>query len=279
MTRPRASVPVDSVVVIVPARDEEATIAELLQSVRRALDNVAARITHQSVVLVADGCKDATVTAARDAWGHDARLRILECAPSGPGFARDLGYRTSLSGAVGSRGRTMYATTDADGVVPDTWLMHHARRLDAGFDAVAGTIALKPLTPEDPAHASERRGDRMSGRLRRAAHERLVRRYDEVLAHSRVRWGQHTDVFAANLAIRGSVLDRVNGFPHLAVGEDHAVWDAARRVGSQTRATDVVDRPHECAPAWSREWRPRRHPRRTVRMRRERGPSAASSAR
>jgi glycosyltransferase involved in cell wall biosynthesis len=214
----------DAVLVVIPARDEQERVASCVRSVRTALDVVRAGAPRQCVVLVADGCTDATATMARMGWavagGHDGELVVVATAAVGVGSARRLGVLVGLAELGRPLERTWVATTDADSRVPASWLAAQLDWAGRGYDGVAGTVRVGDWSGRDL---------------------RVRRDYERVLADARVAGGRHRDVFGANLGIRASALSAVGGFPGVRVGEDHAVWDALAADGAATVApADLV---------------------------------------
>jgi glycosyltransferase involved in cell wall biosynthesis len=211
---------IDAVVVVVPARDEQDLVGSCLGSVRRALDAIAADVPRQTVVLVADGCTDLTVTMARLAWGEDPRLEVVAAPATGPGAARRLGVAVGQASVGVAVDSTWVATTDADSRVPRDWLVRQLAWAARGYVGVAGTVWVDDWTDEDVA---------------------LRRRYERMLDDARLPDGRHSDVFGANLGVHARALRDVGGFPALAVGEDHAVWDRLVELGVPTvQAVDVT---------------------------------------
>jgi glycosyltransferase involved in cell wall biosynthesis len=99
--RPRVSL-------VIPLRNEEATLARLLESVRRQTFPPA------EIVLVDGGSTDATVALARAAAAADARIRVVEAGDATPGRGRNIGVAAASSDWI--------AFTDAGIVLEPTWL-------------------------------------------------------------------------------------------------------------------------------------------------------------
>ena len=96
---------------------------------------------------------------------------------------RNLGFRALVPrlGAVGER--TWLLSTDADTVVPPTWVVDHLRHAAAGADAVAGAVDLDDphLLPAD-----------------------ALARYTALVA-ARIAGRTHGHAYAANLGVRAGV--------------------------------------------------------------------------
>lgn len=114
--------------VVIPARDESATIARCLRSVEVAAARVDIPV---SVVVVADGCLDDTAAIARTFTG----VEVAELESSNVGSARAAGCRRALR-----RGADWLANTDADSVVPADWLEVQLAFAGEGASIVIGTV-------------------------------------------------------------------------------------------------------------------------------------------
>lgn len=205
MAEPRLS----DVLVVVPARDEAALIESCLDSVRAAAHRLRSsrpdvRVT---VVVVADRCTDGTASLARAAGAH-----VVETSAGGVGAARraGVGAGVRLLGSPDPR-RTWLASTDADTVVPITWLQRHVALAEEGAQLVLGRAVPDPAGL-DPAAA--------------------------------VRWHQlhpvvvddpHRYVHGANLGVRLDALTSAGGWPALREHEDHVLVEALAARGTPAR--------------------------------------------
>jgi glycosyltransferase involved in cell wall biosynthesis len=88
------------------------------------------------IVVVADGCLDATADVARGYPG----VRVVEIESSNVGTARSVAAETALSLVDASPARVWMANTDADSVVPSNWLDEQLRLADSGIDVMIGTV-------------------------------------------------------------------------------------------------------------------------------------------
>jgi hypothetical protein len=119
-----------------------------------------------------------------------ADIVLVNHLPRHVGDVRNIGFR-HLCGRLGAVGeRTWLLSTDADTVVPPTWVLDHLRYAAAGADAVAGAVDL-----DDP---HELPADAL------ARYTALVTR--------RVAGRTHGHAYAANLGVRGSAFQRVGAF-------------------------------------------------------------------
>jgi glycosyltransferase involved in cell wall biosynthesis len=215
--------PLERIVVVVPARDEAATIARCVRSVRAAAERVALAVDPRvdlrvDLVVVADACVDDTAGTA-----SAAGARVVRSLAGNVGAARAAGVRAALAGRSRRElATTWIACTDADSVVPPGWLEHHRRQADDGVDLLLGTVR---LAAPPTAHAE--------WRTRYAAGT----------------WATgHRHVHGANLGVRASTYEAVGGFPHRRAHEDRDLvarvrsWTAARVLSSPGHPVVTSDR-------------------------------------
>ena len=206
--------PCHRVIVAVPARDEQATIAATLTSIDRAATRVAAPVT---ISLAADSCGDDTVRVACAVPLRRARLVVIEGTWGRAGAARAAAVANALD-RLDRHAACWIANTDADCRVPVDWLEIQLRYGRAAA-AVAGVVALDPATTP--------------GHLLTAFH----RTYH-------VDGDRHHHVHGATLGVWADAYTAAGGWcSRTVVGEDHALWDAVRAGGfpvTQTASLSVV---------------------------------------
>ncbi|MEZ0491093.1 glycosyltransferase family 2 protein [Kineococcus sp. TBRC 1896] len=207
----------DRIVVVVPARDEAATVSACVASVRAAARRVAVDV---EVLLVADRCTDSTADLARGAGA-----RVLPVSLGSVGATRAAGVAAALAEVEPvAWAHWWIACTDADSVVPRGWLAHHERTATAGTDLLLGTVR---LTGPATRHALWR--------------ERYA--------------AQREHVHGANLGVRASTYRAAGGFPPVPAHEDRLLAERVRAVPgarvAHTRAYPVLtsDRTLGRAPA------------------------------
>jgi glycosyltransferase involved in cell wall biosynthesis len=192
-----------AVAVVVPARDEERHVVACLRSVRRALDRLG--VAEHRLVLVADRCRDRTVSRALAAVGPCGT--VMERDDGNVGSARAAGVAAALDGWDRAPERLWLASTDADTVVAHDWLERHLAHASAGAHGVAGVVDLL-----DAPSALERRfRDRYVSDPRAA----------------------HSHVHGANLGLRADWYHRVGGWSPMRTGEDRDLWDRLRGGGAR----------------------------------------------
>lgn len=201
---------IGSVGVIVPAHDEQDRLPSCLASLRRAARALAGMPVH--LVVVADACRDETARVAH-ARGADVITISAGCV----GAARAAGVREALRQASPLDPEDIWlATTDADTIVPPSWLGEQVRCASQGWDAVAGTVTVADWSGHQPAVRSL-----------------FSDRYDSSA-------GPDHHVHGANLGFRGAAYLRAGGFRPVPTGEDRALVAALTATGSRVRYTRAL---------------------------------------
>jgi glycosyltransferase involved in cell wall biosynthesis len=214
-----------SVGVIVPAHDEQDLLPACLASVRRAAQALRGVPVH--LVVVADDCRDRTVRVARRGGASVVSIDARSAGAARAAGAREVLRRTEPLDPA----NVWLATTDADTLVPASWLRQQVRHASQGWDAIVGTIRVADWSGYPP-------GTRALFR----------ERYEGVEGVEGVKGveggaGQHGHVHGANLGFRASAYLRAGGFPELPTAEDHALVAALTAGGSRvlrTRGLPVV---------------------------------------
>jgi cellulose synthase/poly-beta-1,6-N-acetylglucosamine synthase-like glycosyltransferase len=193
-----------SIGVVIPARNEEATVQACIHSVLAA--SAYSRRAHSLwIVVVADSCKDMTSSVARNAIGP--RGQVIEAGVQSAGAARRLGASAAIEhfGHIDAR-RLWLANTDADTCVCPDWIDVQLRWADAGIAGIAGIV-------------------RLGADGSAAAHEIFRRTYR---THED---GTHPHVHGANIAVRADAYLDVGGWKDHALAEDHCLWNRLRANG------------------------------------------------
>lgn len=170
--------------VVVPACDEEDSVAACLDSVLAAARHVDVPV---EVVVVVNGSHDSTAEVAR-ACG----VSVVVLPEANVGAARRVGARLALE-ADGEA--TWLAFTDADSIVPPEWLATQLACAADGADVVLGTVVL-------PTDAMAEHPEWV------AAYRRLVQQ------------DSHRHVHGASIGVRGTAYRSVGGFRPLPLHED-----------------------------------------------------------
>lgn len=191
------------VAVVVPARNEAATVGAALRSIGDAVAH--AGVPGWIVVVDDDSCDGtAEVAAATLAARPVLRTTVLRGRHGRASSARQAGVRAVAS----LPGSAILLSTDADSVVGPDWVRRHLDHHDRGAVAVAGVVDL--LHDGDPD---------------------LRRRWAEDYGSTLHPDGSHPHVHAANLSVRLDRLRAVGGFGSAARAEDIDLWRRMRAAG------------------------------------------------
>ncbi len=201
---------VDVVHVVVPAHDEEALLGDCLASLATAAARLTAEV--QGVVVritvVLDGCTDGSAAVAAT-YGVDTVL----VDAGNVGVARAAGIDRVVELADGHRAdRVLVASTDADCVVPELWLVDLHALTSAGYDLVVGSVHPDPA--DLPAGVLERWRDR----------------------HRR----PHGHVHGANLGFTLAAYARSGGLQPVGLHEDVLLVEAMRAAGCEWTTSGSV---------------------------------------
>jgi glycosyltransferase involved in cell wall biosynthesis len=190
------------VCVLIPARNEERPLARCLRSVMAARLRLPPAVTCDVIVAV-DSSTDSTWDVAQSMM---SRCGAVVCTEVGVvGLARALAAQTALQRYVGSATRCWLANTDADCIVPDTWLTEQVCLADR-VEAVAGIVDVDTFDEHDAG-------------VRRRFQETYLIRQD----------GSHSHVHGANLGVRADAYLKAGGWGDCTTGEDHDLWQRLGR--------------------------------------------------
>lgn len=196
--------------VVVPAHDEEELLGACLASIATAAARLLAEVPGVAVrtTVVLDRCSDGTAAIAAT-YGVDTV--VVDAA--NVGVARAAGLDRVIALADGHPPeRVLVASTDADCVVPDRWLVELHALAAAGYDLVVGAVH------PDPAD------------LPLGALERWRERHRRPEAH----------VHGANLAFTLAAYARSGGVRPVGLHEDVLLVAAMRAAGCRwTTGTSV----------------------------------------
>lgn len=202
---------VTQVQVVIPARDEEARLGACLRSVEQAVQQVRSGRPglRLGVTVVLDRCTDASAVVA-----SRFPVDVLESHWGNVGAARRAGIEQIDRPGADAPARVWVACTDADTVVPETWLLDQVLQAEAGARLVVGAVV------PDPAD-----GDAAVAGLWRDRHRG---------SHA----GDH--VHGANLGFRLDAYRAVGGFRALAEHEDVALVRALQAHGVRQGVAPTV---------------------------------------
>lgn len=220
------------VVVVVPARDESLRIATCLRSVRISLQQalIAGAVGHVAVAVVGHHCADDTLGRADRSLAGLPHVLVADDTSATVGDARAQGVRAALDLMPSRQGNAAprevwILNTDADSVVPSTWVTDVLAHATAGHQAVVGMARLS------------RAGLGAVGLHHNHGAAAAYRRIIRAGVHGR----SHDHVYGANLAVRADAYAAIGEFPSVRVGEDRALVDSLDRDGRPVvRPRDLV---------------------------------------
>jgi glycosyltransferase involved in cell wall biosynthesis len=195
------------VAVLIPARDEEALLARCLESVIHSIDSLSAPMK-ATIVLVSDCSTDRTAEIANSLIG--GRGRVLHTQTGTVGTSRAIAASYAIESTLTRLSKVWLANTDADCVVPSTWLSDQLKMAESGFQAIAGTISVDSF---------EEHGREVPGRFH--------------ASYSIYADGSHPHIHGANLGVRADCYVRVGGWADLKTAEDHDLWGRLKRTGTR----------------------------------------------
>lgn len=197
---------VRAVIVAIPSRNEQERIAACVRSVRAAAQRVGDGVRVVIVVASDDSTDDTDIILESLADRHLVFWVRGVWRSAGGARRTAVAYGSSLIQSDRlSWANVWIASTDADTTVPESWLADQLRFADVGYDAVAGLV---DLTVDYDLS-------------------------DELLAGFAAQYtvigDSHDHVHGANLGVRGSAYWAADGFPHVDLAEDHALWNELHR--------------------------------------------------
>lgn len=201
-------------VVVVPARDEIARIGACLLALSQ---QQGIERNSYEVIVVLDGCQDATYEVVRAVAERDPALRLhtIELAsPKGVGRARRVAMDLACERLLGlDRPDGLIASTDADSIVANDWLAAQLQLVHQGAEAIGGHIEL---------HSEE--SDALTGEALSERDRRRLRRMDGVLSEQTIcAASEHHQFSGASLALTAETYLRCGGLPVRAALEDEAL--------------------------------------------------------
>jgi glycosyltransferase involved in cell wall biosynthesis len=198
--------------VLIPARNEEDLLPRCLRSVIAAREALLSSTPHGvsscDVVVAVDRSTDATFSIAQRMLG-DLGVAI-RCDAGMVGAARAEAARIALRGRKRMASRVWLANTDADCMVPTTWLTDQLDLADTGAQALAGVVDVDSFA-EHTAGVPERF------------------RSTYLLSPD----GMHPHVHGANMGVRADAYLCAGGWATLCTAEDHDLWRRLEATGVQ----------------------------------------------
>jgi glycosyltransferase involved in cell wall biosynthesis len=198
--------------ILIPARNEEKLLPRCLQSVFASLSMLPPRVTTDVIVAV-DRSTDQTYPIAKEMTRGRGLAISIDFGVVGK--ARAAAAEIAMLRYRGPWNRLWLANTDADCVVPDTWVVEQLLLAGKNAEAVAGTVEVDSFEEHGP----------------------------EVLERFRASYvigsdGSHSHIHGANLGIRGDVYRNAGGWRELETAEDHDLWHRLRELGARRISVD-----------------------------------------
>jgi glycosyltransferase involved in cell wall biosynthesis len=203
------------VAVLIPAHNEEKLLPRCLQSVLIAASFLPSPVT-SDIVVAADSSTDHTVQIARDLLG--SRGCVVGVQANSAGMARAVAAKYALIRHEGPTDRFWLANTDADCIIPPTWLSDQITFAEQGIEAIAGTVSVDSFEEHEPHVAA-----------------RFAETY-QIYAD-----GSHPHIHGANLGVRADIYLKVGGWADLSTAEDHDLWNRLKQNRSATLSSALIE--------------------------------------
>lgn len=204
--------PNEPTIVAVPVRNEEFHLNSCLDAL------VAQTSPADKIVLLLNNCTDDSRAICQTAKQFHASIQIVECQLDDHEATAGEARRRTIDHALGVAADGVVLTTDADSVVPVTWIADNLAEIANGVDCVCGMAVI------DPEGCGEDRRRLAFDALRESL---LLNVQDEVAAMVDPDpfdpWPRHQQHSGASIAVRASLLRRAGGVPRVVSGEDRAL--------------------------------------------------------
>ena len=226
------------VVVALPARNEETTLAGTLDALRAQVDLAGRPLQPEAfeVLLLLNNCSDRSAAVAREWQTAHPEMTVHCCERELPrpaahiGTVRKLLMDTAWRRLQGRQEVCAIVSTDSDSYAAPDWIARTLQAIEQGADAVGGELRLigndYERLPEGvrAAYAADRR------------YQYLVAEMEDVFdPQAGDAWPRHLEHFGASLACTPEIYARAGGMPAVAELEDVAFVDSLRRVDARLR--------------------------------------------
>jgi glycosyltransferase involved in cell wall biosynthesis len=201
--------------VAIPARNEEDLLPRCLNSILEAKAKLCGLAT-VDIVAVADSSTDRTLEIAMTMLQSVGRTLSINAGVVG--IARSVAANLLLQGYHGCRSRYWIANTDADCIVPRTWLVDQLGLARTGVEAIAGTVSVDSFDEHGP---------------------EVPLRFKSTYVIEPD--GSHPHVHGANLGVRADAYVRVGGWKPLETAEDHDLWGRLLLIGARRQSTSRIE--------------------------------------
>lgn len=230
------------VTIVIPVKDEETYIEDLLISLKDQVDLAGNKVNYSvyEVLIFANNCSDGTVDLIKKFKLKNKKINlhfeevVLEADQANIGFVRktlmDLAY-TRLS----MKGGGLILTTDGDTVVSNDWIAQNSAEIRNGAEAVGGRILLKEEEFQclDNGISFFHKKDEEYQLL-------IAELESEVLENFDYRKGCHHQHFNGSFAVTTECYQKSGGVPVVKHLEDCAFYDRLLAVDVKVRHSNNV---------------------------------------
>jgi glycosyltransferase involved in cell wall biosynthesis len=200
--------------VTIPARNEEQLLARCLTSVLSAIDAVEPKAS-VDVVVIADSSTDQTYEIAQKIIS--GKGTVARTSAGAAGAARRIAAQLALERYHGPLSKCWLANTDADCIVPRSWLLNQLILADSGIQALAGTISVDSFAEHEP-----------------WVKDRFAESY--VIDTD----GSHPHIHGANMGFRADCYLKAGGWSTIQTSEDHDLWGRLQLAGAKRYSTSIL---------------------------------------
>ena len=234
--------PSTEVTIVIPVKDEETYIEDLLNSLKDQVDLAGNKVNYKlyEVLILANNCSDGTVAIIKKFKLKNKKINlhleevVLEADQANIGFVRktlmDLAY-TRLS----FNGGGLILTTDGDTIVSQDWIIQNSAEIRNGAEAVGGRILLK----EDEFQCLDN-GISFFHKKDEEYQLLIAALEAEVLENFDYRKGCHHQHFNGSFAVTTSCYQKSGGVPVVKNLEDCAFYDRLLAVDAKVRHSNNI---------------------------------------
>jgi len=222
---PAAPPPFPAAAVAIPLRDEAGRIGACVAALDRAAERWPGAV---HAVAFANNCADNSAAVLDGLRPRHLTLHRLAASLPPPNAHAGVARACALDAAADLLGHAsdLLLSTDADTLVAPDWIAANARRLAAGWDAVAGRALTTRAERADAGPAAKRRLDAI-GR-----YALLIDRL-RAAADPSEPWPRHYYEGGASVALTLGLYRRIGGAPSPPLAEDRALFDRVRAHGGR----------------------------------------------
>ena len=225
--------------VIVPAKNEEYSIADTLEALRNQFDNTGKRLDYYKyeVLLLANNCDDKTFEKAKEYSLKYPEFNLNVTSVKLPSKKANIGYvrrilmdeaftRLSLHGLQNG----IIASTDGDTMVDKHWVSNIINEIAMGSDAVGGRILTNTINHDARLYY-----------LRDVTYRLLLAKASSFIDPEKNNpWPCHHQYFGASLAVTCAMYNNCGRLPMVPYLEDMAFFNSLVKVDAKIRCSPFV---------------------------------------